>query len=81
MSNVFLTGLTNEHRARLAEAQVPCYDLMLGETYGLMVEEKHLNAALAALGAYIESQTASGFEGIDTVVLKAKTAAHPDEPK
>jgi len=81
MSNVFLTGLTNEHRARLAEAQVPCYDLMLGEAYGLMVEEKHLNAALAALGAYIESQTPSGFEGIATAVLKAKTAAHQDEPK
>ena len=72
MSNVFLTGLTNEHRVRLASANVPCYDLTLGEEFGIMIEEKHLEAALGALSAYVESQEPSGFEGIAKAVLKAK---------
>jgi hypothetical protein len=81
MSNVFLPGLNNEHRTRLAEAQVPCYDLTLGEDQGLMIEQQHLDAALAALGAYIESQSPSVFEGIATAVLKPKVAALAVEPK
>lgn len=72
MSNVFLNGLTNEHRDRLIAANVPCYDLTLGQDFGLMVEEKHLAAALAALGVYIESQTDSGYEGIANAILKPK---------
>jgi len=81
MSNVFLPGLNNEHRTRLAEAQVPCYDLTLGEDYGLMVEQQHLDAALAALNAYIETQAPSDFEGIAVAVLKPKVATAPVEPK
>lgn len=72
MSNVFLTGLSNDHRARLASANVPCYDLTLGEEYGLMIEQQHLEAALTALSAYVESQVPSAFEGIAKAVLKAK---------
>ncbi len=72
MSNVFLTGLTNDHRARLASANVPCYDLALGEEFGIMIEQQHLDAALVALGAYVDSQEPSGFEGIAKAVLKAK---------
>jgi hypothetical protein len=81
MSNVFLPGLNNEHRARLAEAQVPCYDLTLGEDHGLMIEQQHLDAALAALGAYIESQQPSVYDGIAVAVLKPKVSAMPVEPK
>ena len=77
MSNVFLTGLTNEHRARLAEANVPCYDLVIGEEYGLMIEQKHLEAALAALNAYVESHQATTIEGISKAVLKTKVPGQP----
>lgn len=72
MSNVFLTGLTNDHRAHLAGANVPCYDLTLGEEDGLMIEKQHLEAALSALSAYVESQEPSAFEGIARAVLKAR---------
>jgi len=77
MSNVFLTGLTNDHRARLASANVPCYDLTLGEEFGVMIEQQHLDAALAALNAYVESQEPSAFEGISKAVLKVKAPGQP----
>ncbi len=77
MSNVFLTGLTNDHRARLASANVPCYDLTLGEEFGVMIEQQHLDAALVALNAYVESQEPSAFEGIAKAVLKVKAPGQP----
>ena len=77
MSNVFLTGLTNDHRARLASANVPCYDLTLGEEFGIMIEQQHLDAALAALNAYVESQEPSAFEGIAKAILKVKAPGQP----
>ena len=77
MSNVFLTGLSNDHRARLASANVPCYDLTLGDEFGIMIEQQHLESALTALNAFVESQQPSDFEGIAKAVLKAKALGQP----
>ena len=69
MKNVFFPEISPEKKGKLTEAEVAFVDFSIDDVDGIVIDEDFIAKAMEILGAVIETETATSYEGIVKVSL------------
>ena len=69
MKHYFLSGLSEQQKAALSENMVVVSEMVIGSKTGLLMDETNREFALQVLGATVESEKPTGYDGISELII------------
>ena len=69
VKNFFIPNLSSEKKRKLQEAAVAFCDMNIDDVDGIVIDEESIAKAMQVLGAHIESETITSYDGVVRVAL------------